>query len=387
MLSQPGLRTFHANEFLRTDESFEFADFTVAPLTCYRQTVEDYRRHRYSIPDSALLCFVVVQSQVQQSLETLEVPSEIVPVDLLAQFCWPRLKRVSLRGENWDYHKLLVDILAQMPALEELVLTLAHRVGSDLVRLCPPDWAGSDLPWPQLKALVVTHPARDDPLYARLPSSLCRLTLRCWPRHYLYPDSTIRDFGWDSPVLSFFDMANILRQCPSNHLDTLEIEFVGDQADIELFRLISRAFPNLSSLTVFRYRPVGVVETPENAIGEALRPLSRLKYLYLHLDYPDAPDLLEAHLLPTNVVREQHARIRRIFEQSATRITHSLGSSLTIVSFLLRGPSLNDWYPFRVERTSDGRVVSVRSDPLALIRCGLTDSDDQAPMIQVTGAT
>ncbi|KAI9070111.1 hypothetical protein FKP32DRAFT_1544917, partial [Trametes sanguinea] len=146
----------------------------------------------------------------------------------------------------------------RMPALQELKLKLAHRRGTRPLRLCPANWT-RPLPWPELKALTVTHPDPNDPAYSLLPDTLRFLALRCWPRHYhsqLRATWTVaHEYGWSSPILSAAAMASILRRCQSCPLDTLEIEFMGDDSDVDLFRLISHAFPNLTSLTVYRCRP------------------------------------------------------------------------------------------------------------------------------------
>ncbi|CDO69231.1 hypothetical protein BN946_scf185042.g133 [Trametes cinnabarina] len=364
ILSRPSLRVFEVTERLYTDKPSNVPSFTAAPLTCYRQVIEDFRKpeHRYSAADSLLLCVLLGQQQVQASIETLEAP-------------------ILLRGEDWDHSKPLVHLFGQMPALQELVLTVGHRDGSELMRLCPLGWAGP-LPWPELKTLIMSHPDPDDLLYSSLPGTLRHLALRCWPRHYFFQLYATRmildDYRWSSPILSFAAMAKILRQCQSDRLDKLEIEFTGDQADIDLFRLISHAFPNLSTLMIYRYRPRSVdSEVPVVEIGKALEPLSRLRYLYLHLDFPEAPHPLFDHFLPSSVLDMQHVRMMRVFEQSARRIVRCIGPSLAIVSFLSRGPSENTWIPYRVERIGNGRIVML--DTHALNERGLVSSDDKTP--------
>ncbi|KAJ3013660.1 hypothetical protein NUW54_g1528 [Trametes sanguinea] len=115
-------------------------------------------------------------------------------------------------------------------------------------------------------------------------------------------DDTLRfpahGYGWSSPILSAAAMASILRRYQSCPLDTLEIEFIGDDTDVDLFRLIAHAFPNLTSLTVHRCRPPHVNEVPLIEIGQALKPFNRLKYLYLYLDLPEAPNPIDIYFLP-----------------------------------------------------------------------------------------
>ncbi|OSD07118.1 hypothetical protein PYCCODRAFT_796894 [Trametes coccinea BRFM310] len=376
VLSHPQLRTFDVTGPLYAPRSTNVPTFTAAPLTCYRQVVSDFRRTRYSLADSLLLCVVVNQPQVMESLEVLEVPSEFAPIALIAERRWPRLKRVALRGENWRFDRPVVDVMSQMPALQELVLTLAHPNRTNLHRLCPPDWA-SPLPWPELKTLSLTYPDPSDPIFSWLPTTLRHLVLSCWPRHFFFQRSetrlTMNDLGWGSPIQNSSAMVNILRRCQCSQLDSLEIEFVGSESDMELFRLIADAFPDLSSLTMFRYRPQHTTAVLVREIGEALEPLRRLRYLYLYLDFPEAPRPVHGGFhfspIPNPHAQEEHDRIMRIFEQSADSIARCLSPTLSIISFLLLGASVNRWIPFRVQHPGDG--LFVRHAPRALEEDGL----------------
>ncbi|KAI9067426.1 hypothetical protein FKP32DRAFT_1553269, partial [Trametes sanguinea] len=291
-LSHPQLRTFDVTGSLYRRGRTHVPIFIAAPLTHYRQVMDDFRRSRYSLPDSVFLAVVLNQPQVQESLESLQVPSEFAPIALIAERHWRRLKRLVLRGESWEDDRPVVDLFSQMPALQELVLTLGHPAGTDLHWLCPPNWTGP-LPWQELKTLSLTYPDPNDPVYTWLPHTLRHLVLRCWPRHYNFETSetrpTVEGLGWDSPIQSSSAVLDILRRCQCSQLDSLEIEFIADDSDMELFRHISHAFPDLSTLTVYRYRPRHMVNVPVVEIGETLRPLRCLRYLSLYLDLFETP--------------------------------------------------------------------------------------------------
>ncbi|KAI9067433.1 hypothetical protein FKP32DRAFT_1553687, partial [Trametes sanguinea] len=292
MLSVSRLRTFHVDGLLHIDNPSSLPAFIAAPLTRYQQVTGDFRPQRYNVANSLFLSIILDQPQVQDSLESLEVPSEFAAIDMFADSQWPRLRRISLRGENWEHDRPLVHYFRHTSTLQELILMLAHRSRSQLLRLCPPGWTGP-LPWPELETLTLTHPDPDDPLYSLLPDTLRHLALRCWPRHYHFEFHETRRvvdrYGWGAPILSSSALLNILRRCRTNQLKALEVEFMGDETDIAVFRLISRTFPNLSSLTILRYRPQQTAVVPVQEIGEALAPLTRLKYLFLYLDFPEAP--------------------------------------------------------------------------------------------------
>ncbi|KAI9067430.1 hypothetical protein FKP32DRAFT_1588795 [Trametes sanguinea] len=387
-LSHPHLRTFDVIGPLYAPLAGpdDVAIFDAAPLTRYRQLVEDFRRSRYSVADSLVLAVVLNQRNVQESLEWLEVPSEYLPILLIVRCRFPRLQRLALRGESWNYEKLVVDVFGQMPSLKELVLTLSHPVRMGLHRLCPPGWAGP-LPWQKLETLSLTYPDPNDPVYSWLPNTLRHLVLSCWPRHHNFSGydnlTVLGELGWSSPVQNYSAMLNILRRCECSQLDTLDIEFVGGESDMDLFRLIADAFPNLSSLTVYRYRPRHLVNVPVREIGETLRPLQRLRYLSLYLDFFEAPHIGPGWLRSGPVeyasAQEEHDRIMRIFDHSADIIARSLGPSLLVISFLLRGSSANSWISYRVQHSPDGFIVHL--DPHAREAHGLLDGDDPTPSI------
>ncbi|KAL7281105.1 hypothetical protein ACG7TL_004412 [Trametes sanguinea] len=362
IISQPGLRSFAIMDSLNQEEPPNTLFFTAAPLTCYRQRMGQFRLKRYSVSNSTFLCLVLDQPQVNQSLETLEVPSEIIPLELIPEFRWPRMKRLLLCGEDWRHEipRTAAELFGQMPALQELVLKLGHREGTPLLRLCPSHWT-RPLPWPGLKTLTLTYPDPSDPLYSLLPDTLRSLTLRCWPRHY---------------NADFYESC-ILRRCQLSSLHTLEIEYMADAMDIDPLRTISQAFPNLTSLTIYRYMPNDTDDVPVLEIGQALKPLSRLTYLYLHLDFPDTPSPFDYDHLPLFQAEEDDARMLAIFKEAAYSIARSLGPSIAIVSHLMRGPVTNEWKPFWVEGIGDERTVWF--DQNALVECGLTDVEESTP--------
>lgn len=284
VMSIPGLRTLevrgglHHHEDERPSPSTALT-FPVAPLTCYRQLHEDYRQQpRCSPGDMVLLRYFASQTQLQQSIETLVILSEDAPLDELAKHDWPRLKVVSLRGERQLAATPLIAVFERMPALQELNLEIACTPATGRTLFCPLDWTGP-CPWPKMRSLVVSHPHPGDPLYALLPHTLRRLVLRCWPRRYIsllwHERPYITDLGWYIPYLSSSEMLQILSRCPLPHLEELELEFEEDERDPELFTLIPLAFPNLVTLTIFRYRQPGKVTVPVVSILTQDSPLRR----------------------------------------------------------------------------------------------------------------
>ncbi|OSD07124.1 hypothetical protein PYCCODRAFT_799280 [Trametes coccinea BRFM310] len=183
----------------------------------------------------------------------------------------------------------------QMPALEELCLSVAPPAGTGhALVFCSPEWHGS-FPWPRLKRLVVSYPDPDDKLYSLLfiADTLQCLDLRCWPRHYIHlsPDDRVhmRQLRWRSPILTSFELLRLFGRCHSRHLTELAIEYSEDEDDLELLKNIPISFPNLETLIFYRYRRLRTDNVPIRAIGEALAFHPRLRVVYAHLDLSGTP--------------------------------------------------------------------------------------------------
>ncbi|EIW63610.1 uncharacterized protein TRAVEDRAFT_63022 [Trametes versicolor FP-101664 SS1] len=339
--------------YVRQWESSADNALPVGPLASFQQVCDDYRRQpRQSAGDMKLLRELTDHLQLQQSLETLIIPSENAPFDNLTAHDWPRLKVLSLRGEMQRMATPLLSVFQRMPALRELTVETACSYNTGRTLFCPPGWTGP-YPWPEMTSLVVSYPHPDDALYALLPPTLQRLSLHCWPRHYttLVPHEShyIADLGWFSPVLSSSEMLQILSQCPQSDLEELELEFGEDGRDLELFSLIPRVFPNLVKLTILRYRKWGNPEVPVREIGKALAPLSHLLAIYLHLDFKVAPHPYAAY---NDTAVEEFGKLRVAAQNAADILALELSSSVNTIYLLHRRLSRNFWVPFGVTRTS-----------------------------------
>ncbi|EIW63615.1 uncharacterized protein TRAVEDRAFT_43898 [Trametes versicolor FP-101664 SS1] len=270
ILSHTGLRILDVQDSLHhwdiEDSPASALFFPAPPLTTYRHSLPDYRsRPRDLEGDLGPLACLASQRQFQLSLETLIVPSEAVPFAELAAVEWHRLKMLHIRGERPSVTPPLVCAFGKMPVLQELHVNLACTRTTGSVMICTSDWRGP-VPWPELKTLVVSNPHPEDPLYSYLPTSLRHFALRCWPRRYVHVLSHERpiltELGWYPYILTASEMIQVLSRCGSLDLEELELEFEVDERHMELLHLITVAFPNLVSLTVFRYCQPGHPHIP-----------------------------------------------------------------------------------------------------------------------------
>ncbi|KAI0762116.1 hypothetical protein BD413DRAFT_606835 [Trametes elegans] len=324
--------------------------FVVSPLTTYLQDLHPYRlAHRRYASDIRAFTYAISQPQVQKSLEVVRIPSEVMAFDEFGASELPRLKTLTLRGELDTPPAPLISFLGGLPALEELQLNTARRANSRLT-FCPPNWSGKS-PWPRLRSLSVSYPEPDDPLYSHLPPSLRCLALRCWPRHYVHLIAhdclTFYKLGWRSPLLTATEMCRVLSRCRSSLIEELDVEFLQDEADLDVFRLVASAFPNLQTLTIHRYRQYGCYDVPLQEIGEALSPLARLRFAYFHLDFKDMP---HPFALYGQVAEAELQRFYRTVETSADILARTLGASVEVLCILRRVKCANNWLPFSVER-------------------------------------
>ncbi|PIL28360.1 hypothetical protein GSI_09511 [Ganoderma sinense ZZ0214-1] len=351
----PQLRNLRISGFLdhrdilpaKTEQSLRLPVHSLATI--------DYPSSGYrKVSATEIKIFSVLLHQVtfQRSLEALSVPSECMSLDYLSTTQFPRLRELALIGRrqhsDGQQDVPYISILANMPRLRKLALTFSQPIGLPRQQIWPVDMA-AEFPCPDLEDLSVSYPHPDDEFYAHLPPTLRRLTLRCWPRHYLHLLEHDRrhmtaKYGWYSPILSSSEMLRILRRCPSRNIRRLEVEFEEDHSGRDLFFYISEAFPQLEYVVIHRYRPVGGVEVTSVAtLAQALAPLRRLRILLCNLDFEDAPDPFGDDFAPF---------INRL-QDVASILASSLSPSVEIIGLLLRHGMLTPYEYFRPIR--DGR--------------------------------
>lgn len=262
ILSVPHLQSFKLLESLNCHELVDPGfRFTCAPLRHFAYVNFDKYRitPRQSAVEMCLLASVI--EQASNTLETLTVSSEPAPpLVTIASYPWPRLRHLTLQGDRTrilaDSPEPLVSYLAHMPSLRTLVLDMALTTAA-----AEPLWPASlpgEFPWPELQLLSIAYPHSEDQIYRHLPPSLATLSLRCWPRHYIFKNfphiQSSKHFRWRSPVLSSAELLRIAHRCQSPSIRTLDIEYEEDASDAELLSFLPVAFPNLTMLTLHRYR-------------------------------------------------------------------------------------------------------------------------------------
>ena len=257
ILSTPQLRTFTLGTFLFSPREAppETWTDTLAPITTFRydQAFRSFLR-TYPVQEDNL---AFVLARLHRSLESLILPSEIAPLTFLAQTQWPQLRELSLNGVFYPcpgHATPLISVFSGMPRLRVLTLTLALHEDVDRKRLMFwPAGYESSLPWQNLEALTISFPDPDDQIFAHLPPSLRRLSLRCTPHHCLHLWATNPHFFLQSPILRASDILGILGKLSTPLLDDLQAEYLADDADSDLLSCIVERFPNLRSLEIHRF--------------------------------------------------------------------------------------------------------------------------------------
>ena len=127
-------------------------------------------------------------NETHETLRRLRVVTEHLSLHILHAQHWPQLRILHLSGERQfspDMRLPYIALLSRMPGLRELVLDLADPTAAGPQAIWP---AGYDTvyPWTMLERLTLSQPDPDDSLFSHLPASLRTLSLRHYPREYLY---------------------------------------------------------------------------------------------------------------------------------------------------------------------------------------------------------
>lgn len=259
ILSVPQLREFelcylYFCPVLRPEEELNIE--TLAPLTHFKYQMHFTREVLSFPPETPALAAVL--KKLSATLETLILSSEPAPMSALAQWHWPCLRTLVLRGSPWaDLSEPLVAVCSKMPNLRSLTLKL-NPTHHAMTQALWPHGFPSSFPWPHLEQLTVSYPDPTDVIYDHLPPSLHSLSLRCWNHIFvqqrfvgLRQTYTLR---YDS-VLGASAILSIMRRSTMPHLAHLEIEYRADDDDDALLQYIATTFPRLTSLKISRYRP------------------------------------------------------------------------------------------------------------------------------------
>ncbi|KAI0648611.1 hypothetical protein C8Q79DRAFT_904089 [Trametes meyenii] len=349
----------------------------LAPLTSFRyMDPEESQKPRTSDMETKALQRIL--DGLHADLERLTLRSDTAPLHAMRLWEWSCLRVLELRGERPQAPAFpLVEVLGRMPHLRTLSLYFAEPQGSPPP---PPIWPADrrDVEdrhgrpayvWRDLEELTVTHPNPDDEFYAHLPIVMKRLTLRCWPRYYKH--NTLLDkfkrmvgVNWVSPPLHEAWMLSVLRKSSMPNLTCLEVEYRAGGGDDGVFRYIGHSFPHLEILRVHRYRAAREHGIPVTDMAQALAPLSRLRLLMLHLDFPDLPDVgnvAYGRRLTRAISPERCKQIDDSFSTivfTANVFARTLSPALEHICFLV--PLVlqsRQWRTFRVTREGHVGVV------------------------------
>ncbi|KAI1788691.1 hypothetical protein LXA43DRAFT_894250 [Ganoderma leucocontextum] len=252
-----GLQLFNFSPRPRLATNVGTLSFAPLKLFQYIQPTFHWIPHHFPPERDAL---ADVLGQLHNSLELLHLPSMSAPINMLSVDPWPRLRELVLQGQlPENICSPFITLLSGMPRLRVLSLMFALPRDVDPQPVWPRG-LDTSFPWPELESLVLSFPTPDDQLYASLPPCLRRLSLRCCPHHCVH--EWVDRPEWRSPVLSASEMLRVLSRCRLPHLERLQFEYRADDADRSLLRHLTTVFPQLLTLEIHRFRPVGVDEIP-----------------------------------------------------------------------------------------------------------------------------
>ncbi|PIL28338.1 hypothetical protein GSI_09489 [Ganoderma sinense ZZ0214-1] len=317
-------------------------DSTIAPLATFHYTLPHYRQP-WSFPSEAATLDLLIR-KLHTSLESLMLPVEPAPIQTISSLHWPRLRKLTLRGERWsDPATPIVALFSSMPSLQSLALELSEPKNAPVPSpgvIWPKGHSATPLPWPNLETLRVSYPSPADGVYANLPQSLNTLSLRSWPhecveifdkkRPYQPPSwyQGRKDRWWDCPLLTPSNLAQVLRKCDFSLLHTLELEYRVDAHESELLCALTANFPHLTTLEIHRFRRHGEYHVPVTELAEALAPLASLRLLKLHLNFDRMPDPKPGHMMTRNLPRSKSPAFDDTLASAAEELSRMLAPSL-----------------------------------------------------------
>ncbi|KAI0672385.1 hypothetical protein C8Q78DRAFT_746115 [Trametes maxima] len=272
---------------------------------------------------------------------SLTMPAETAPLLEMSKLNWPRLTVLSLSGQWMDSDQCshLQRLLRHLPSLRSLSVQVFRCCGVPCPRIFE-ETSGLRL---RLHSLTIAYPDPADGLFSSLTDELACLSLRDSPRYYLYPQST----GWmpmdmETPLLTSTDVLSILRRLPAPKLVKLELVYQADDAEFELLRYLSFAFPLLQDLEMHRYRLSEEDDIPYLSIAEALTSFTHLRAAYLNFNFPDI-------VLQTWDNPELEDECSVLLENRGWEVLRTLqgGRNFEYLAMLVRPPHTGAWVQFR----------------------------------------
>ncbi|RPD54344.1 hypothetical protein L227DRAFT_657668 [Lentinus tigrinus ALCF2SS1-6] len=337
-----------------------------ATLSCLEYFLYNIRE-QYALPSDAEALDRVLRS-LHLSLETLSLPAEPTPMRTIPLLDWPRLRVLKLRGLRWSSPNLpVVTLFAGMTNLRVLVLELMDREGASGTALWPQGYPAI-YPWPHLEELRVSHPDPDDELYAHLPRALHTLMLQTWPhqciRRWQEVNYEPKDLRPCRPPASPSVLLRILQRCLSPHLRVLGVEYCADHGEASLLSCIAENFALLTTLELHRYLRNGDTDVPVLDIARSLAPLSVLRTLKVHLDFPEMP----GPMLDRGDTRfwclENPENFERRLRETATTFAQTLTQSLREVWYFQYNDFRLLWCIYGVVRFQVNGAARAEAVPL-----------------------
>ncbi|TFY61766.1 hypothetical protein EVG20_g6930 [Dentipellis fragilis] len=223
---------------------------------------------------------------LHQTLEVLRVPSVMAPLPVMATVEWPRLRELTLDGDNYygDESALFSRLCARMPRLRVLDLHLRHKFHSQTIVW--PSGVPLTPSFGNLKKVFLPYPDPNDSFYLHLPSTLQHLHLVDRPRYYHFKAERqdVLNMYARPDLITATDLLRTLKQLQGafTSLQVLEVAFEVDGHERALVDHIVTAFPNLQLLQLHWYRPAGGsasdIESTVRSISQNLSALHSLRH-------------------------------------------------------------------------------------------------------------
>ncbi|KAH9903490.1 hypothetical protein C8Q73DRAFT_635279 [Cubamyces lactineus] len=224
--------------------------------------------------------------------QSLLLPMESAPLDEMSRLSWPNIRHLSIRGRYpaSSSGRLLPELLIRiLPQLQSLCVCAAPRNTLPRPPILGPPMTSEPITLPDLQSLMVAYPDPADAIFTVQAPRLTHLSLCDQPRYYYTRRAPKYIPDWfAAPVLSASECLGILQRMDTPLLESIQLVYQADSAEDVLLRHLA-TYPRLEIVELHRYREHDPDPVPYLHVVTTLSAISRLRRLYLNLDFHEMP--------------------------------------------------------------------------------------------------
>ncbi|RPD61762.1 hypothetical protein L227DRAFT_500037 [Lentinus tigrinus ALCF2SS1-6] len=228
--------------------------------------------------------------RTHKTIESLRLMMESASLTRMGELTWPNLHEITFSGEFLTSSTTtglpFAHLLQRTPRLRILSVKVALRYGSDRLSIL----GRTPQPWIKalkLRSLALSYPDPVDVIFCANMAALTHLSLCDSPRYHYHLAFTIVSNRYSAPILTSAECLSILKRMNMPALESLALSYIADEADDDLLRYVTEAFPRLHTLELHRYRKNRRDIVQHAHIAHLLSRAEMLRHVFLNLDFHD----------------------------------------------------------------------------------------------------